>query len=147
MFFDPAIAAQQALHRAEEQGELGPFHKEIVEAEEIFSCDESSEATQAFERLHHFGEQLPHARAFQEFLIYLTWQQVMAQPLPHHLQKGWDLCNRFLKRFGPQLEGSQALQQVLAMRESFRKGIGIHVESQETLISEEYDQEAFSSGD
>jgi len=39
MNFDPAIAAKQALHRAEEDGELETFQTEIVEAEEVFSTE------------------------------------------------------------------------------------------------------------
>ena len=50
MHFDPAIAAQQALHRAEECEELESCRREVTEAEEIFSTEAGPVAKQAYEK-------------------------------------------------------------------------------------------------
>ena len=55
MNFDPAIAAQQALHRADDGGELGDFREEIMEAEEAFSSQAGQEAKRAYEHLQQLG--------------------------------------------------------------------------------------------
>lgn len=143
MQFDPSIAAQQALHRAEEEGELEALREEIVDAEETFSSSAGPEATEAFERLQALGERLPGARFFQEFLIYITWQQVTEETIPRYFQKGAELCDRFLERFGSELEGSETLRQVRDIRASFRGGLG------ETTDAEpaEHDEDAFKGGD
>ncbi len=143
MHFDPSIAAQQALHRAEEEGELGDLREAIVDAEETFSSSAGPEASEAFDRLQSFGERLPEARFFQEFLIYITWQQVTEVTLPRYFQKGAELCDRFLDRFGRELQGSDALRQVHSIHSSFRGGLG------ETDDSEpaEYDEDALKGGD
>ncbi len=142
MHFDPAIAALQALHRAEEHGEFGEFQQEVSDAEESFSSDAGPEAKQAYETLQQLGEQLPQARAFQEFLIYITWQQVTEETIPKHFLKGVELCDRFLTRFGRELEGSEAHQQIVAIRHSFQGGLG---EQEETVP--EHDEDAFEGGD
>ncbi len=142
MQFDPAIAAQQALHRAEEHGELGTLQQEVIDAEEAFSVDEGEEARQAYERLQAFGNQLPETRYFQEFLIYITWQQVTAETIPKHFRKGADLCSEFIQRLGGTLEGSTTLSQVRDIQDSFRGGLG---EQDHTLP--EYDEDAFHGGD
>ena len=143
MNFDPAIAAQQALHHAEEQGELGDLETAIVEAEGIFSTDQGSEAKQAFDTLQQLGAQRPQAQHLQEFLIYITWQQVTEGPLARYFQHGLDLCDRFLDQFGKKIEGTTTHQQILAIRESFRGGLGIKEE--QTLP--EFDEDAFQGGD
>jgi len=84
MNFDPAIAANQALQQAEQQGELGDLESDILEAEEIFSTDQGQNAKQAYETLQNFGEQLPQAKWFQEYLIYITWQQVTEGPIARY---------------------------------------------------------------
>ncbi len=142
MQFDPAIAAQQALHRAEESGELGAFQQEIIDAEESFSADEGEEASKAYDRLQELWEQLLDASYFQEFLIYITWQQVTAETHPHHFRTGAKLCDHFVSRFGTQLKDSVRLTQVLDIQESFRGGLG---EQDHTLS--EYDEDAFQGGD
>lgn len=142
MHFDPAIAAQQAFRRSEQDGELGEFQHNIVEAEETFSSDAGSEAKQAYDHLQQLGEQLPEAQAFQEFLIYITWQQVTEETIPKHFRKGAELCDRFLQRFERELEGSVTLNQIVALRESFRSGL----HGQEAAIPE-YDEDAFHGGD
>jgi len=126
MYFDPAIAALQALHQAEEHGELGDFHTEIVEEEETFSTEQGPEAKQAYEHLQQLGKQLPDAQRFQEFLIHITWQQVTEEPIPKHFQKGVERCNRFLDRFGAAIEGTETYHCIVAIRQSFQGGLGIH---------------------
>jgi hypothetical protein len=143
MHFDPAIAAQQALQRAQEDGELGDLRDEIIETEETFSSSAGAEATQAFEKLQQFGEQLPDAQAFQEFLIYITWQQVTEDTIPRYFQFGATLSDRFLKRFGKGLHGSDTLRQVQDIRSSFRSGFGM----QDDSVPGEYEEDAFKGGD
>ena len=143
MNFDPAIAAHQALQQAEEQGELGDFEEDILEAEEIFSTIQGPKATVAFDVLQGYGEKLPHARWFQEYLIYITWQQVTEGPLARYFQHGLDASNRFLEQFAKEIEGTPTLQHILAIRESFQGGLGI--ETQEVIP--EYEEDAFAGGD
>ena len=143
MNFDPAIAAQQALQHAEEQGELGTLESDIFEAEEIFSTDQGPEAKRAFDTLQKLGAQLPQAQHFQEFLIYITWQQVTEGPLARYFQHGLELCDRFLDRFGKEIENTTTHQQILAIRESFQGGLGI----EEEHAIPEFDEDAFLGGD
>ena len=142
MQFDPAIAAQQALHRAEEHGELGALQQHVNDAEEAFSLDEGPEADRAFERLQEFGGQLPDARYYQEFLIYITWQQATAETIPRHFRKGAELCARFISRFGGALEGSTTMSQVLDIQDSFLGGLG-----EQDRALPEYDEDSFHGGD
>ncbi len=143
MNFDPAIAAQQALHQSEALGELGTLTTIIRETEEMFSTDQGSSAKQAYEDLQKFGSQLPQARWFQEFLIYITWQQVTEGPLARYFQHGLELCDRFLDRFGKQIEGTPSHQQIVAIRESFQGGLGIETEE----LVQEHEEDAFQGGD
>ena len=142
MDFDPAISAQQALHRAEEHGELGEFQDDVLNAEETFSTDQGLEAKQAYETLQKFGERLPDAQRFQEFLIYITWQQVTEETIPRYFQKGLELCDQFLNKFGKDIADLESYQQVLAIRQSFQGGLGIE---KETVT--EHDEDAFQGGD
>ena len=141
MQFDPAIAAQQALHLAEHNSELGSLQQDINDAEEAFSLDEGPEATQAFERLQEFGEKIPNSRYFQEFLIYITWQQATAETIPRHFEKGAELCEKFIVQFGDSLQISPTLAQVLDIQKSFHGGLG------EASTLPEYDEDAFHGGD
>ncbi|UCE62488.1 MAG: hypothetical protein JSU59_06235 [Nitrospirota bacterium] len=143
MHFDPAIAAQQALHRAEEGGELGTCQREVVEAEEVFSTEAGSVAKQAYERLQQLGETLPHALRFQEFLIYITWQQVTEETIPEHFQKGLQLCDRFLVQFGKEIKGTDTDQRITDIRKSFQGGLGI--DEEENIP--EHDEDSFKGGD
>jgi hypothetical protein len=143
MNFDPAIAAHQALRQAEAHGELGMLAADILEAEEIFSTDQGQEAKQAYEQLQSFGRQLPRAKWFQEFLIFITWQRVTEGPLARHFQHGLDACNRFLVEFKDEIEGTPSLQQVLDIRESFQGGLGL----EEDDVMPELDEDAFKGGD
>lgn len=143
MHFDPAIAAQQALHRAEESGELTTFQEEIADAEEIFSTEAGPLAKQAYEKLLQVGENLPNAMKFQEFLIYITWQQVTEETILQHFQKGLELCDRFLELFGDKIDGTDTSQQIMAIRKSFQGGLGIDEEENVP----EHDEDAFAGGD
>ncbi len=143
MNFDPAIAAHQALQQAEEQGELGDFEDEILESEEIFSTIQGPKATAAFDVLQGFGEKLPQSRWYQEYLIYITWQQVTEGPLAQYFQHGLDASNRFLEQFAKEIEGTPTLQHILAIRESFQGGLGIETEE----VIPEYEEDAFAGGD
>lgn len=143
MHFDPAIAAQQALHRAEEDGELQRFQTEVVEAEETFSTEAGRNAKQAYEKLQQVGESLPNALRFQEFLIYITWQQVTEETIPEHFQKGLELCDRFLDHFEKEIDGTETHQRIIAIRKSFQGGLGI--EEEENIP--EHDEDAFAGGD
>ena len=143
MNFDPAIAAQQALHRAEEEGELEDLETDILETEEIFSTDQGQKAKQAYDTLQQYGERLPRAKWFQEFLIYITWQHVTEGPLARYFQHGLDLCDRFLAQLGQDIEGTQTHQHIVAIRKSFQGGLGI--EEEDTIP--EFEEDAFEGGD
>jgi hypothetical protein len=143
MNFDPAIAALKALQQADEEGELGDLASDIFEAEETFSTDQGPEAKQAFDTLQQLGAQLPQAQHLQEFLIYITWQQVTEGPLPRYFQHGLTLCNKFLDRFGKKIDGTITHRQILAIRESFQGGLGIETEHP----IPEFDEDAFQGGD
>jgi len=143
MNFDPAIAAHQALQQAQQQGELGDLESDILEAEEAFSTDQGQEAKQAFEKLQGFGEKLPQGKWFQEFLIYITWQQVTEGPLARYFQHGLDACNQFLEQFAKEIEGTPTKQHIQAIRESFQGGLGIETEE----VVPEHEEDAFQGGD
>lgn len=143
MNFDPAIAAQQALQQAEERSELGTLTEDILEAEEIFSTDQGQEAKQAYETLQRYGEKLPQAKWFQEFLIYITWQQVTDGPLARYFQHGLDACDRFLKQFEREIQGTPTHQYIVDIRKSFQGGLGIETED----IVPEHEEDAFQGGD
>ncbi|NKB80380.1 MAG: hypothetical protein GKS05_00500 [Nitrospirales bacterium] len=143
MNFDPAVSAQQALHQAVASEEFGDLEAEVIEAEETFSSDHGEEARYAYEILQRLGASLPQARHFQEFLIYITWQQVTAETLPRYFQKGLTLCDGFLLRFGNDIVGTQTYQQILDIRESFQGGLGLEDED----AMPEYDEDAFQGGD
>lgn len=143
MNFDPAIVAQEALARAYAHDSLGDAQPDIEEAEETFSSEAGVEARRAYETLLAIGENLPQARAFQEFLIFITWQQVTEETIPRHFLKGVQLTEQFLARFGPQVRGSDVYDRIVAIRRSFKQGLGDRVDS----IQDEYDQDAFHGGD
>ena len=142
MNFDPAVSAQQALHQAETNAELGHLESEILEAEEIFSSDHGENGTRAYETLQQLGQSLPRAKSFQEFLIYITWQQVTEETIPQHFRTGLDLCDRYLSTFGKGNDNVEQATQIRELRESFRGGLG--------LINEDpidFDADIFKGGD
>ena len=123
MQFDPAIAAQVSFTRAQESGELGPDLEQAREAEAIFSGSAGREATAGYFTLLELGERHPDAVSFQEFLIYITWQQVTEETIPAHFQKGAELCDQYLSRLDHGHDETQA-EQISALRRSFRAGLG-----------------------
>src|SRR5579883_1083010 len=76
MRFDPAIAAHRAFKSAVESGQLGDDLEAVCDAESTFSSTAGDEARTAYRLLQEIGERHRDATAFQEFLIYITWQQV-----------------------------------------------------------------------
>lgn len=140
MQFDPALAAQTALTRLRSSEELGDDLDIVLEAEELFSSSAGPEARAAYDRLQDLGSQHPHAEAFQQFLIYITWQQVTEETIPAHFETGVRLCDQYLARWGTEhREGHQ----ILALRASFRAGLGLEDEDD----TAEYDQDTFKGGD
>ncbi|MDE0505160.1 MAG: hypothetical protein OXI86_13865 [Candidatus Poribacteria bacterium] len=71
-----------------------------------FSSETGLEAKRAYETLIAIGEKLPQARSFQEFLIFITWQQATEETIPCHFHKGVQLTEHFLARFGSQVRGA-----------------------------------------
>lgn len=140
--FDPAIEAQAAFRRALERDELGPDGALAEELEGAFSENAGAEATQAYRGLLRLGERHTEAIAFQEFLIYSTWQQAAEDPVAEHFQRGRDLCARFLGRPAGGIE--QNLARIRAIRTSFRNALG---ENEQDHIGEEFDRDAFKGGD
>jgi hypothetical protein len=141
MQFDPAIAAQLSFTRAQESGELGPDLKEAREAEAIFSGSAGREATAGYFALLEIGARHPDAVSFQEFLIYITWQQVTEETIPAHFQRGAGLCDLYLNRLQGAHDTLQA-EQIRELRRSFRAGLG-EVEDDEA----EYDADTLKGGD
>jgi hypothetical protein len=139
--FDPAVAAQVSFKRAQETGELGHDLEQAREAEAIFSGSAGREATSGYFTLQELGERHPDAVSFQEFLIYITWQQVTEETIPAHFQRGADLCDRYLNRPERGHDKMQA-EQIRALRRSFRAGLGIQDEDEL-----EYDADTPQGGD
>jgi hypothetical protein len=123
MQFDPAIAAQTSFTRAQNLGELGDDLEQAQEAEAIFSSSAGDEARAAYFALVALGERRPDAVALQEFLIYITWQQVTEETIAAHFQRGAELCDRYLGRLAPEHDAMQA-DQIRDLRQSFRAGLG-----------------------
>ena len=123
MQFDPAIAAQVSFKRAQGSGELKHDLEKAREAEEIFSGSSGSEAKEAYLTLQEIGERHVDATSFQEFLIYITWQQVTEETIPPHFQRGVELCDRYLRRLERGHDEIQA-EQIRELRRSFRAGLG-----------------------
>jgi len=144
MRFDPAIAAHQSFMLAVQSGELGDDLDGAREAEATFSATAGDEAKAAYRTLHAIGERRPEARSFQEFLIYITWQQVAEETLPIYFRKGLDLCNRYLKDVREATRDQIQVNQIRELRASFCRGLGLVYEEE---AEEEYDRDAFKGGD
>jgi len=141
MQFDPAIAAQASFAQAQHKGELGDDLEAARDAEEIFSASASDAARGAYFTLVALGEQHPHTIAFQEFLIYITWQQVTEETIPAHFRRGADLCDRYLSRLAPGHDVIQA-EQIRDLRLSFRAGLGLDDDDEAG-----YDEDVLKGGD
>ena len=141
--FDPAIAAQGAFRLAHTRNELSLDGELACELEAIFSASAGEEAVQAYRRLLTLGERHPEAQAFQEFLIYSTWQQAAEEPIAEHFRCGLELCSRFLVR-AEAADTARSFAQVRALWGSFRSALG---DKEHDEIGEEYDRDAFKGGD
>ena len=140
--FDPAIAAHNAFQRSQTTNELGNDSTVATAYEAEFSASAGQDATEAYRQLLALGERHPNACAFQEFLIYSTWQQAAEDPIAEHFQRGLQLCEAFLK--AADRSESEALEQIRALRLSFLNALGITPRDD---VSEEYDRDAFKGGD
>jgi hypothetical protein len=140
--FDPAIAAHNAFKRAIDAHELGEDSDEAAEWEAAFSDSAGAEATQAYRQLLELGQRYPTARAFQEFLIFSTWQQAAEDPIAEHFERGLALCDHFLT--GGVTSESRTAAQVRALRGSFQSALGIKEQDE---VGEEFDRDAFKGGD
>jgi hypothetical protein len=143
MNFDPAIEAQLAFRRAQAAQELGAEWDLAEELEESFSASAGAEASHAYRRLVSLGERHQAASAFQEFLIYITWQQVTEETIPEHFERGARLCERFLSRRYPGLS-AQTLSQVQALHLSFRQGLGL---GDHHDLAKDYERDTPKGGD
>jgi len=143
LHFDPAIAAQVAFQLASTRNELGPDRDLAHELEATFSATAGEEATQAYRQLLTLGDRHPDAQAFQEFLIYSTWQQAAEDPMAEHFHRGLELCNRFVA-CAEAAGAVKSLAQVRALRGSFLSALG---EKEPDEIGDEYDRDAFKGGD
>lgn len=141
MHFDPAIAAQASFAHAQNSEELGDDLEAVREAEAIFSGSAGREARDAYFALVALGARHPDAVALQEFLIYITWQQVTEETIPAHFQRGAELCDRYLGRLAPGHDAMQA-DQIRELRRSFRAGLGISDEDEM-----DYDADTLKGGD
>lgn len=141
MHFDPAIAAQASFAHAQNSEELGDDLEPVREAEAIFSGSAGREARDAYFALMALGARHPDAVALQEFLIYITWQQVTEETIPAHFQRGAELCDRYLGRLAPGHDAMQA-DQIRELRRSFRAGLGISDEDEM-----DYDADTLKGGD
>ena len=141
MQFDPAIAAQVSFTRAQASGELGMDLEKAIAAEAIFSASTGSEATAAYFTLQEIGQRHPDATALQEFLIYITWQQVTEDTIAAHFQRGAELCDRYLSRLEESHDTMQA-EQIRELRRSFRAGLG-----QDKDDEAGYDEDSLKGGD
>jgi len=139
--FDPAIAAQVSFTRAQDSGELGPDLEQAREAEAIFSGSAGREASAGYFTLLELGERHPDAVSFQEFLIYITWQQVTEETIAANFERGVALCDRYLSRLDRGYDETQA-EQIRALRRSFRAGLG-----QGDDDDAEYDDDTPKGGD
>ena len=143
LHFDPAIAAHASFQLAQERKELGADSELAHELEAVFSAGAGEEATQAYRRLLALGERHPRARAFQEFLVYSTWQQAAEDPVAEHFHRGLALCGRLLAETEA-ADHARDLAQIRALRMSFLSALGGQEQDE---IGDEYDRDAFKGGD
>lgn len=146
MRFDPAIEAQVSFKLTLESGQLGDDLEAVHEAEATFSATAGSEAKAAYQTLQTIGERHLDLLSFQEFLIYITWQQVTEETLPVYFKKGLDLCDQYLRRSGKTARdhGQTQAKQIRELRTSFSRGLGL---ADEDETEEEYDRDSFKGGD
>ncbi len=140
MRFDPALAAQDAFRQAE--AELGSDWGNAVETEEIFSSNAGATAREAYEQLLTLAAHHPNAHSFHAFCIYITWQQVTEETIPHHFRTGVRLCDSFLASTDG--KNQKHFQQITELYESFRAGLGLEEEDE---IQVEFRRDTPKGGD
>lgn len=138
MTFDASIAAQQALQRVQDSGELGEHLDGALEAESVFSASVGDEALSAYESLQALSDPYAHAKSFQAFLIYITWQQFVEETSATHVRTGLALCDRYLAKWD---DGSAEAEQILELRTSYKAALGEHEEE------DDCDEDVFKGGD
>ena len=139
MTFDASIAAQRALQRVQASGELGDDLHDALEAESIFSASAGDEALSAFEALQALGTSYAHAKSFQAFLIYITWQQFVEETSVKHVRTGLTLCDRYLAQWN---DGSAEAKQIVELRTSYKAALGENEEEEDDC-----DEDVFKGGD
>jgi hypothetical protein len=139
MRFDPSIAAQHSFMQTQVTRELGEDTDAAREAEATFSSTAGVEAKAAYHLLQHMGDRYPNARAFHQFLIYITWQQVTEETIPTHFKKGLQLCDRYLAKWN---DDDVHARQIHELRASFRAGLGLDQEE-----DDDFAQDTFKGGD
>jgi hypothetical protein len=139
MTFDASIAAQQALQRVQASGELGDDLDDALEAETIFSASAGDEALSAFEALQALGTSYAHAKSFQAFLIYITWQQFVEETSAKHVRTGLTLCDRYLAQWN---DGDAEAKQIVELRTSYKAALGENEEEEDDC-----DEDVFKGGD
>jgi hypothetical protein len=142
MRFDPALAAQQAFRLAEVNRELDHDWGTAVEAEEIFSSNAGSTAREAYEQLLTLAARYPNAYSFHAFCIYITWQQVTEETIPHHFRTGVKLCEAYLA--SREAKDLRDIEQITELYESFRAGLGLEDDDEH---QEEFRRDTVKGGD
>ena len=140
MQFDAALAAQAAFREAE--SELGADWASAVALEEIFSSNAGTTAREAYEGLLALAGRYPDAHCFQAFCIYITWQQVTEETIPHHFETGLRLSEAYL--LSPADKNTRHLTQVSELLGSFRAGLGL---GEEDDIQLEFKKDVPKGGD
>ena len=141
MQFDPAVEAQAALKRVQQTSDLGDDLDHALKAEETFSTEMGESAKEAYRTLLEIGERHPTSIFFQEFLIYLTWQQVMAEPIPLYFHQGAKLCERYLSKLEEGMD-ERHTRQIYELKVSFQGGLGLVKEQPEI-----YEEDTIKGGD
>jgi len=140
MRFDPALAARAALLKALDGDDLGQAYDRVVELEQIFSSTAGDPAGAAYDALYNIGALHPNAQAYQEFLIYITWQQFAEAMTPRYVERGLALCDQYVDRWGSH---GEAGERILEIRDAFAQAVGLAREDEE----DEYEQDTFKGGD
>ena len=140
MQFDPALAAQAALQKAE--AELGLDWETAVELEHTFSSNAGVMAREAYDGLLVLAQRYPAAYSFQAFCIYITWQQVTEETISHHFQTGVQLCETYLG--SGEAKDIRDTAQITELYESFRAGLGMEEEDE---IQVEFRRDTPKGGD
>ena len=140
MRFDPALAAQTALQSAE--AELGADWANALELEDRFSSNAGLTAREAYEALLDLARRHPLAHNFQAFCIYITWQQVTEQTIPHFFKIGVQLCEAYLASH--EGKAPRDIEQILELSGSFRAGLGMEEEDE---MQREFGRDTPKGGD